>query len=145
MLIRLYRISNFLYRKKIPLLPKILYYFQFFLFNSSVPASVKIGRNSKFAYGGIGVVLHGKCEIGENCIIGQGVTIGGRSKSKVLPIIGNNVYLSTGCKILGAVKIGDNSIVGANAVVINDVPNNSIAVGIPAKIKKTNINPQDFI
>ncbi|MEO8109971.1 MAG: hypothetical protein ABI594_08070 [Ginsengibacter sp.] len=134
-----------MYRKRIPFFPKIIYYLQYLLFNSSVPPSVKIGKKSKFAYGGIAVVLHGKCEIGENCTIGQGVTVGGRSKNVILPKIGNNVYLSAGSKILGAIIIGDNSIIGPNSVVINDVPNNSIVVGIPGKVIKMNIKPEDFI
>jgi len=90
-------------------------------------------------------VIHSRAIIGENCIIGQGITIGGRSKSIDVPVIGNNCYLGAGCRILGDVKLGDNVIVGPNAVVINSIPNNSIAVGIPAKVIKTNIDPKDFI
>lgn len=144
MLIRFHRIANKLYIYKIPLLPKIIYYVQYLLFNSSVPPSTTIGNKTKFAYGGISVVIHGRTVIGDGCMIGQGITIGGKSKSKNVPKIGDNVYLSAGCRILGDICIGDNSIVGANAVVVNDVPPNCIVAGIPAKIIKTNINPEDY-
>jgi serine O-acetyltransferase len=80
------------------------------------------------------VVVHPGAVIGENCIIGQGVTVGGRAGQRDVPIIGNNVLLGVGSKILGPVRIGDNAMVGANAVVIRDVPPNSTAVGVPARI-----------
>lgn len=140
-----HRIAHYLYRKGVPVLPKIIYFIQFLLFNSSVPASTRIGKGSKFAYLGIGVVIHARSIIGENCMIGQGITIGGRSKSIEVPIIGDNCYLGAGSRILGGIKIGSNSIVGPNAVVLTDVPANCIVVGIPAKIIKEGINPTDFI
>ena len=144
-LIKLHRIANLLYRKKIPFFPRIIYLLQFLMFNSTVPYTTKIGKGSKFAYGGIGVVIHARAVIGENCTIGQGITIGGRSKLKNVPVIGNKVYLGAGSRILGPIIIGDNVIIGPNAVVLDDIPSNSIAVGIPAKIIKTGINIDDFV
>lgn len=114
------------------------------MFNSSVPSSCVLGGGTKFAYGGIAVVIHARAVIGKNCIIGQCVTIGGRSKHYAVPIIGDNVYIGAGAKILGPVKVGDNSVIGAGAVVLNDVPENSVVVGVPAKIIKTNINSNDY-
>lgn len=116
----------------------------YLLFNSSVPASVKIGRDTKFAYGGIGVVIHARAVIGNNCLIGQNVTIGGKSGWHEVPIIGDNVEISAGARILGPVRIGNNVIIGANAVVVKDVPDNCIVAGIPAKIIKENITLHDF-
>lgn len=144
MLIHWHRLANWLFRHHIPLLPKFIYYIQYLLFNSSVPASCVLGGGTKFAYGGIAVVIHARAVIGKNCIIGQCVTIGGRSKHYAVPIIGNNVYIGAGAKILGPVKVGDNSVIGAGAVVLNDVPENSVVVGVPAKIIKTNINSNDY-
>lgn len=72
--------------------------------------------------------------MGKNCVIRQGVTIGTKNEDHDVPIIGNNVEFGAGCKVLGKIKIGNNVIIGANAVVLCDVPDNSIAVGIPAKI-----------
>lgn len=140
-----HQFAHRLYRIKVPILPKLIYYVQFLLFNSSVPASTKIGKGSKFAYGGIGVVIHGRVKIGNECILGQGITIGGRSKIFEVPRIGNKVYIGAGARILGAVTIGDNVVIGANSVVINDVPSNCIVAGIPAKIIKTDIKVEDYV
>ncbi|HEK19633.1 MULTISPECIES: serine O-acetyltransferase [unclassified Mucilaginibacter] len=144
-LIHLHRVANFLYRHKIPLLPKILYYIQFLMFNSSVPASTQIGKKSTFAYGGIGVVIHARALIGNGCVIGQGITIGGRSKKVEVPKIGNNVYLGAGCRILGDIVIGDEVVIGPNSVVLTDVPSGSIVVGVPGKVVKSGILMRDFV
>ncbi|WP_258070697.1 serine O-acetyltransferase, partial [Vibrio jasicida] len=133
----LYRISNFLYLNKVPLLPRFIKAVIFVMYNSVVPYSTKIGRYSKFAYGGIGVVLHSKVTIGEKVIIGQNVTIGRQLNPEGIPTIGNNVYISAGARVLGDITIGDNVIIGANAVVINDIPPNSIVAGVPAKVIKS--------
>lgn len=145
MLMTLHRTAHFLYRKKVPLLPKLIYVLQYLLANSMVPPSVKIGRRTQFAYRGIGLVIHKRAVIGDDCTIGQGMTIGGRSKHVEVPVIGNNVYMGPGCRILGPIKIGDNVIIGPNAVVLHDIPANSIAVGIPAKVIKTGIRVEDFL
>ena len=101
------------------------------LHSSSVPYTAKIGKNSLFAYGGIGVIIHGSAIIGERCNIGSGVTIGGDNNG--IPVIGDDVFISTGAKILGAVNIGDGAIIGANTIVKKDVPPFTIVAGIPAK------------
>ncbi len=137
-------LAHKLYKMKIPILPKIIYYIQYFIFNSSVPYKCKIGKGTLFGYGGIAVVVHERAVIGERCVIGQCVTIGGKSKKYEVPIIGNHVYIGAGAKILGDVKIGDDVIIGANAVVTKDVPSNSIVAGVPAKIIKTDINIDDI-
>ncbi len=145
MLIHWYRIANWLFRHKVPFLPKFIFLLQYLLFNCAVPASCKLGKGTKFGYGGIATVVHSRAVIGENCLIGTCVTIGGRSKHYDVPVIGDNVYIGTGAKILGPVKIGNNVVIGAGAVVLNDIPDNSIAVGVPAKVVKTGIKAEDFI
>jgi serine O-acetyltransferase len=112
--------------------------------NSAIFSCTSIGKNTVFAYGGIGIVIHKRAVIGENCVIGSNVTIGGKSKNFEVPIIGDGVFIATGAKILGNVKVGDNCVVGANAVVINDVPSNILVAGVPAKILKTGINAKDY-
>ena len=144
-MIYLYRLANFLYKIKVPLIPKLIYYIQYLLFNSSVPPSVKIGDGTKFAYGGMGVVIHARSSIGSNCIIGQGITIGGKSKIYNVPIIGNKVYISAGSRILGDIKIGNNVIIGANSVVVKNVKDNCIVAGVPAKVIKENIQFEDYV
>lgn len=145
MLIHWYRLSNWCYRHKIPILPKLIWKMSYLLFNSSVPASVVIGAGTKFAYGGIGVVIHSRAIIGGGCVIGQNVTIGGKSGWYEVPIIGNNVEISAGARVIGPIKIGNNVIIGANAVVVKDVPDNCIVAGVPAKIIRENISIDDFV
>ncbi len=140
-----YKLAHFLYRIKIPILPKLIYYLQYLLFNSSLPYTVKIGAGTKFAYGGIGVVVHGRSTIGNNCIIGQGITIGGKSQIYEVPKIGNKVYIAAGSRILGDVTIGNNVVIGANSVVVNNVEDNCVVAGIPAKVIKRNISFDDYI
>ena len=82
----------------------------------------------------IGIVIGSGAVIGDNCKIYQQVTIG-KEKGK-FPIIGDNVTIYSGAKIIGDVKIGNNAIIGANAVVTRDVPDNCVAVGVPARVIK---------
>lgn len=132
----LYRIASKLNYWNIPVLPKILKTLIFIIFNSVVPYTTKIGVKTKFAYGGIGVVLHSKAVIGNRCIIGQNVTIGRKLSSIGVPEIGNDVYIAAGSRLLGNIKVGNNVIIGANSVVIHDIPDNSIVAGSPAKVVK---------
>lgn len=141
---KLYRIGNNLFSKNIPILPKLCDGLIRLVHNSAVFSQTKIGAGTVFAYGGIGAVIHRRCEIGENCVIGSNVTIGGKSNSQGVPIIGNNCFIATGVKILGDVKIGDNCVIGANAVLVKSVPNNSLVTGVPATVIKSNINPRDY-
>ncbi|QVW33802.1 serine acetyltransferase [Geobacter sulfurreducens] len=132
----LYRLAHWLYVHKVPFIPKIVKLIIFLCYNCSLPYECTIGRNSFLGYGGIGVVIHKNAVIGDNVIIGPNVTIGGRSNRANVPIIGNNVYISTGAKILGDITIGDRVIIGANAVVISSVPSDSVVAGVPARIIK---------
>ncbi len=137
--IHFYFIANWLYKKKIPLLPKCLELLIFLLYNSKISASTTIGRGSRFAYGGIGCVIHNRAVLGKNCMIGTNVTIGGRSDFHDVPVIGDDVYIATGAKVLGPIHIGNNAVIGANAVVIKNVDEKTTVAGIPAKVipKKT--------
>nr|WP_286775630.1 serine acetyltransferase [[Pseudomonas] sp. BICA1-14] len=132
--IGLYRVGSFCYKKKIPLIPMLCKVLTFLLFNSVVPFTTIIGKGSRFAYGGIGVVLHAQAKIGGRVIIGQGVTIGRKLNPDGVPVIGNDVYISAGSRILGDITVGDNVIIGANSVVVSNVPPNSIVVGAPARV-----------
>ena len=89
---------------------------------------------------GTGIVIGETAEIGDDCLIYQGVTLGGTGKDigKRHPTLGNNVMVSAGAKVLGPFKIGDNSRVAAGAVVLEEVPPNSTVVGIPAKVVRQN-------
>lgn len=144
-LIKIHRVSHFLYKKKIPILPRLFRFLIFLLYNSDIPSSVQIGKNTVFGHSGIGVVIHQDAIIGDGCTIGQGITIGGRSKNPKVPIIGNKVYIAAGARVLGPITIGDNVIIAPNAVVIENVASNSIVGGIPSKVLKNNILLENFI
>lgn len=144
MLIHWYRLSNWMWHHKVPLLPKLIYYLQYLLFNCSVPASCELGKGTKFGYGGMAVIIHSRAKLGKDCIIGSCVTIGGKSGWYEVPNIGDNVQISSGAKILGPIRIGNNVIIGANSVVTKDVPDNCVVAGIPAKIIARNINLADY-
>jgi len=85
-------------------------------------------------YGGIVVSPH--TQIGKNCNMSHGVTLGqaNRGKNKGHPILGNNIYIGPGAKIIGSVHIGNNVAIGANCVVTKDIPDNAVVVGIPGRI-----------
>ena len=87
---------------------------------------------------GMGVVIGETAEIGDNCTLYQGVTLGGTGKDtgKRHPTLGSGVMVGAGAKVLGPFKIGDNAKIAANAVVLKDIPENSTAVGIPARIAR---------
>ncbi len=99
----------------------------------------KIGKGV-FIDHGMGVVIGETAEVGDNCTIYQGVTLGGTGKDsgKRHPTIGNNVMIGCGAKILGPFRVGDNCKVAANAVVLNEIPPDSTCVGVPAHIVKRN-------
>lgn len=135
--ITFYRVSHWLYVKRVPVLPLFIKYLIFILFNSVIPYSCVIGTGSRFAYGAIGVVLHSRSVIGRNVIIGQGVTVGRQLDPEGIPSIGDNVYISAGSRVLGGIEVGSNVIIGANSVVIKNVPSNSIVAGVPARVIRT--------
>ena len=138
-LVKFQKAGHALYKLKIPVLPKIIEILIFLIYNSRVFSKTVIGKKTVFAYLGIGCIVHKDAIIGSGCMIGQGVTIGGRGARGGVPVIKDNVFIGAGARILGPVTIGNNVIVGPNAVVITSIPDNSICVGIPAKVIKTDI------
>jgi len=143
--VHFYRAAHYCHERGVPIVPRVLYYLTFLVFNSSIPYTASIGEGSRFAYGGIGVVLHADTRIGRNVMIGQGITIGGRSRAPGAPDIGDDVYIGAGARILGPVRVGAGSLVAPNAVVIGDVPEKSIVGGIPAKVLKSGIDIADYV
>jgi serine O-acetyltransferase len=140
--IELYRVGRWCYERGIPIVPKLVYYLIRLIFHSVVPMSVEIGEGTSMAYC-LGIVLHARCRIGKNVVIAHQVTVGGQSGRYGLPVIEDNCYIGPGAKVLGPIRIGAGSLVGANAVVINDVPPRSVVAGIPAQIIRSDINIQE--
>jgi serine O-acetyltransferase len=135
-----YTLKNGIIRKPFSLLYKFLYKIVQVLTGIELPCEVPVGSNFRIDHFG-DIIISGYASFGDDCIIRNGVTVGLKNlEEKIAPKIGNNVNIGTGAKILGNITIGNNVDIGANAVVITEVPDNSIAVGIPAKIipqKKT--------
>ena len=132
-----HRISHFLYKKGFRFIPRMLSQLAKFITGIEIHPGAKIGRRL-FIDHGSGIVIGETTEIGDNCTIYHGVTLGGRGKCKVKrhPTIGNNVLIGCGAKILGDIKVEDNVKIGAMAVVLEDLEADNTYVGIP--IKKVN-------
>jgi serine O-acetyltransferase len=110
-----------------------------------LPCEVTVGRNFIIDHFG-GIIISGYARFGDNCRIRNGVTVGLRRINEPrAPVIGNNVDIGAGAKLLGPITIGDNTTIGANAVVLRDVPANSIAIGIPAISKKRRLTQETQI
>jgi serine O-acetyltransferase len=130
-----YTIRPKLLRKFFSLLYRIWYKLIQIVTGIELPCEVEIGDNFVIDHFG-GIVISGYAKFGDNCRIRTGVVVGlQRVEEPGAPVIGNDVDIGVGAKILGHIKIGNHVVIGANAVVIRDVPDNSIAVGVPAVIK----------
>ncbi|MBS7823897.1 serine O-acetyltransferase [Wohlfahrtiimonas chitiniclastica] len=134
-----HRISHFLWHHHCKLLARWLSTVTRFLTGIEIHPGAKIGRRF-FIDHGMGVVIGETTEIGNDCTLYHGVTLGGTSlnEGKRHPTLGNNVIIGAGAKILGPITLGDNAKVGSNSVVTKPIPENTTAVGIPARIVKHN-------
>jgi serine O-acetyltransferase len=113
---------------------KLLKPFSEVLTGIELPCEATLGRRFRIDHFG-GIVISGDAVFGDDCVIRNGVTVGLRHTGhRGAPILGNRVDIGAGAKILGTIRIGDDVLIGANAVVLSDVPSNSIAVGIPARV-----------
>ena len=130
-----YRISHWLWNHRCCFLARLLSQIAKWLTGVEIHPAATIGRRLVIDHG-MGIVIGETAEVGDDCLIYHGVTLGGTGKDqgKRHPTIGNNVLISNGAKILGPFKVGDNSRIASNAVVLREVPENATAVGIPAQI-----------
>lgn len=130
-----YRIAHFFYKHKFFFVARLISQLSRFFTGIEIHPGAKIGKGLVIDHG-MGVVIGETAEVGDNVLIYHGVTLGGtgKDKGKRHPTVGNNVVIGSGAKILGPIKIGDNAKIGANAVVLKEVPEGATAVGIPAKI-----------
>lgn len=130
-----YTVHPTILRKPLSLLYHVLYKFAQIITGIELPCEVPIGRNFVIEHSG-GIVISGFASFGDDCRIRNGVVVGlSRTDEPCAPQIGNDVDIGAGAKVLGNIRIGNCVRIGANAVVLTDVPDNSIAVGVPAKIR----------
>ena len=134
MVLAIHAMSHWLWRHRIPLLPKLLSKFNRIVFAIQLPAETRIGKGVRLSYSGLGTVLHARAVIGDRVEIGPGVVVGGRSEIYDVPVIEDDVTLGVGAKVLGPVRVGRGAVVGANAVVLHDVPAGAVVVGVPARV-----------
>lgn len=137
----LFRIGKIIYAIKVPIVShilKIIFQVTWFVFTTFygvwLDLSNNIGKGFYIGHFG-GVIIRG--DFGDFCSIGQCVTVGskGAGKSDGHPVIGDGVYIGAGAKVIGNINIGNNAVIGANAVVTKPIPDNMLAVGIPAKLR----------
>jgi serine O-acetyltransferase len=130
-----HRVAHTLWNWKIPFFPRLISHISRFFTGIEIHPGASIGEKF-FIDHGMGVVIGETSEIGDNVVLYQGVTLGGTSlqKKKRHPTLGNNVVIGSGAKVIGAIKIGDNSKVGTGSVVITSVPPNATVVGVPGRI-----------
>ena len=130
-----HRMAHWCYKHKLKFLARCISQWNRFWTGIEIHPGATIGRRLVIDHG-MGIVIGETAEIGDDCLIYHGVTLGGTGKDqgKRHPTIGNNVLVSTGAKVLGPFKVGDNARIAANAVVLTEVPDNATAVGIPAQI-----------
>jgi serine O-acetyltransferase len=140
----LHRIAHACHRHRVPIIPRLLQRINFVLFHCYVPASLALGEGTRLGYGGLGIVLHERARIGRNVFISQQVTIGGRARRFGVPTIEDDCFIGVGARVLGPIRLGAGSIVGANAVVLHDVPPRSVVAGVPARIVRTGVVTGDY-
>lgn len=137
----MHRIAHYFYKKGLVLLPRVISQFNRFMTGIEIHPGAKIGRRF-FIDHGMGVVIGETTEVGDNVTLYQGVTLGGtgKDKGKRHPTIKDNVVIGSGAKVLGPIIVGENSKIGAGAVVLHNVPAGSTVVGVPGHcVKRQNI------
>ncbi len=130
-----HRLAHWLYCHNRKFLARCVSQWSRFWTGIEIHPGAKIGRRLVIDHG-MGIVIGETAEVGDDCLIYHGVTLGGTGKDqgKRHPTLGNNVLVSTGAKVLGPFKVGDNSRIAANAVVLSEIPPDSTAVGVPARV-----------
>lgn len=130
-----HRVAHWFYKRKCFFIARLISQISRFFTGIEIHPGAKIGRRF-FIDHGMGVVIGETCEIGDNVVLYQGVTLGGtgKEKGKRHPTLKDNVLVASGAKVLGSITIGENSKVGAGSVVLKDVPPNATVVGIPGKV-----------
>ena len=135
----MHRIAHWFYKKDLKLIARAISQISRCITGIEIHPGAKIGKGLLIDHGS-GVVIGETAEIGDNCLIYQGCTLGGTGKEhgKRHPTLGNNVMVGSGAKILGPFKVGDGAKIAANAVVLEEVPPDCTAVGVRARIVKQN-------
>ncbi len=140
-----HRLAHFLFRHKMRFLARAVSQWSRFWTGIEIHPGAVIGRRFVIDHG-MGIVIGETAEVGDDVLLYQGVTLGGtgKEKGKRHPTIGNNVMIGSGAKVLGPFAVGDNSRIASNAVVLSEVPPDSTAVGVPARIVRVGGEKIDY-
>ncbi len=140
-----HRVAHFFYKHNLKFIARCVSQWSRCWTGIEIHPGAKIGRRLVIDHG-MGIVIGETAEIGDDCLIYHGVTLGGTGKDhgKRHPTIGNNVLISTGAKVLGPFKVGDGARIAANAVVLSEIPPNATAVGVPARVVRIAGEKVDF-
>ena len=138
--------AHFCYCHNLKFLARTISQWSRFWTGIEIHPGAKIGRRLVIDHG-MGIVIGETAEIGDDCLLYRGVTLGGTGKDqgKRHPTIGNNVLVSTGAKVLGPFKVGDGARIAANAVVLKEIPENATAVGVPARVVRIAGEKTNFV
>lgn len=141
-----HRLAHWLHNNKMYFLARCVSQWSRFWTGIEIHPGAKIGKRFVIDHG-MGIVIGETAEIGDDVLLYQGVTLGGtgKDKGKRHPTIGNNVMVGSGAKVLGPFRVGDNSRIAANAVVLKEIPPNSTAVGVPARVVRVSGERVDFV
>lgn len=137
-----HRIAHFFHRHHMPFIARCVSQWNRFWTGVEIHPGAKIGRRLVIDHG-MGIIIGETAEIGDDCLLYQGVTLGGtgKDKGKRHPTLGNNVLVGSGAKVLGPFTVGDNARIAAGAVVLGEVPPGCTAVGVPARVVRVNGKP----
>lgn len=140
-----HRAAHWLYRRNLRFLARLVSQWSRLWTGIEIHPGATIGRRFVIDHG-MGIVIGETAEVGDDVLLYQGVTLGGTGKEhgKRHPTIGNNVLIGSGAKVLGPFKVGDNARIAANAVVLSEVPPDSTAVGVPARVVRIAGEKVDF-
>lgn len=138
-----YRLCRWLVKKRIPILNIFIQKAVEILTGISIPPTAELGKGIFIPHFG-GIVINSGSKLGDFCTISHDVTIGNKRPGGGAPVIGDNVYICAGAKVLGEITVGDHCIIGANAVLMESVPPNSVVAGIPAKVIKEITDKQKY-
>ncbi len=137
---RLHQLSHACHRRGFRIGARLIDGLSRLAFAASVPGRARIARSTFFHHSGIGVVINGASVIEENCEIGVHVVLGGRAPIVGAPHLEPDVIVHAGARIIGPIRIGRGSVVAANAVVLEDMPPRSLVAGVPAKVRRSDID-----
>lgn len=144
MVMRLHHLSRWLFTRRLVRLSRVVERLIRLIYSARIPAEAQIDPSVHFSHNALAVVVTKMASIGPRCEIGTHVLLGSRWPRAGGPQLAEDVIVHAGAKIIGPVVIGRGSVIGANAVVIDDVPARSLAVGVPAVIKKSGIWIEDY-